>query len=213
MWSNLLYFLWLTLLRILFLFVFCFVFLASIHLCFLFCYNHLIGTFNWQRTCTTVTEVYTGYTLHFVCLPSAPASSRRLLAAAASLSGQQQAEVLATDSEQDRSAVEGPAALSFSLPTNKPGSHFSVLPSVHGTEGNGNRSGETTLPQQQQGSGVTAPSSPTDGRTVADSRPALSAGQPVGQHTVQGERSTPSAGMALHGWWRPVPQRRSQDLL
>ena len=133
-----------------------------------------------------------------LCLQTAPATHRRLLAAAAPLSGLlQQDEVLATDSVQDCSAVEGPAALSFSLPTNKPGSHFSILPSVpDNSGGNGDRSGETTLPQQQEARGVTAPSSPAAGQTVADSRPASSAGQPVGQHTVQGTRSTPNAGMA-----------------
>lgn len=109
--------------------------------------------------------------------------------------------MLATGSEQDLSAVERTVANSFSLPTQKPGSHFSALPSAPGRaagnlEGNGNRPGETAslLQQQQAARGVAAPSNPAAGQTVADSRPASSTGQPVGHQTVQGARSSRNAG-------------------
>ena len=136
--------------------------------------------------------------MYSVCFHTAPPTARRLLVDAVSVSGQRQAEVLATDSEQ---AVERTVANSFSLPTQKPGSHFSALPSAPGRaagnlEGNGNRPGETAslLQQQQAARGVAAPSNPAAGQTVADSRPASSAGQPVGHQTVQGARSSRNAG-------------------
>lgn len=136
--------------------------------------------------------------MYSVCFHTAPPTARRLQVDAVSVSGQRQAEVLATGSEQ---AVEKTVANSFSLPTQKPGSHFSALPSAPGRaagnlEGNGNRPGETAslLQQQQAARGVAAPSNPTAGQTVADSRPASSAGQPVGHQTVQGARSSPNAG-------------------
>ena len=136
--------------------------------------------------------------MYSVCFHTAPPTARRLLVDAVSVSGQRQAEVMATDSEQ---AVERTVANSFSLPTQKPGSHFSALPSAPGRaagnlEGNGNRPGETAslLQQQQAARGVAAPPNPAAGQTVADSRPASSAGQPVGHQTVQGARSSPNAG-------------------
>lgn len=135
--------------------------------------------------------------MYSICFHTAPPTARRLLVDAVSVSGQRQAEVLATGTEQDLSAVERTVANSFSLPTQKPGSHFSALPSAPGrAAGNGNRPGETAslLLQQQAARGVAAPSNPAAGQTVADSRPASSTGQPVGHQTVQGARSSPNAG-------------------
>ena len=139
--------------------------------------------------------------MYSICFHTVPPTARRLLVDAVSVSRQREAEVLATGSEQDLSAVERTVANSLSLPAQKPGSHFSTLSSAPGRaagnlEGNGNRPGETVslLQQQQAVRGVAAPSNPAAGQTVADSRPASSAGQPVGHQTVQGARSSRNAG-------------------
>ena len=128
-------------------------------------------------------------------LPTVPAAARRHLATAISSSGHR-AEVLATDSEQDRSAVEEPAeALSSSLPTNKPGLNFSEPPSAPSRASSNvgvstSRLGETTQQQQQQAREAAAPSSPAVGHTVADSRLSVD-----GQASAQSVSAAMNPGM------------------
>ena len=125
-------------------------------------------------------------------LPTVPAAARRHLATAISSSGHR-AEVLATDSEQDGSAVEGLAALSFSVPTNKPGLNFSEPPSAPSRASSNvgvstSSLGETT--QQQQAREAAAPSSPAVGHTVADSRLSVD-----GQASAQSVSAAMNPGM------------------